>query len=103
MKAIRALADKIADHLEAFGDWAFAPQSGRATPEQPNHLLTELRALRERAKSLQATIWALQARLNSLARENRILRAQLDDLHELAQFGTSAVRDHVAAQSSHTR
>ena len=59
--------------LSRFFDWVFAADHHRDSPA----------ALRIRIQQQQHTIWALQHKLNTTTRENRLLRAQLEDLQEL--------------------
>lgn len=73
---IRRLFNPLATRLGLFLHWAFTPDTDHETV-----------TLRLRVAQQQTTIWALQNRLNDTTRENRLLRAQLEDLQELTQFG----------------
>lgn len=83
MNAIRRSVHRLGHSLGLFLNWAFTSDPDGETA-----------SLSSRVQQQQTTIWALQARLNTLVRENRMLRAQLDDLHELAQFGRNAEHRH---------
>ena len=75
---LKATLQRIKRRLVLVLDRAFAPE--------PNQVVADLHA---RIRAQQTTIWSLQARLNSLARENASLRAQMDELHQLVVFGSS--------------